>query len=561
MGGPYDYMVVDPVSSPRRYRDDVIEKVVTLPHSYFPTQHRHRFVAVAHATAGLHQAVWMARWAGTDTEKGGGVAAARLAAVRRRFQLPTHLFLFASFNAYNKLGPHSLSAWVLILRRVPHSCLVLLDTQARLNKTHPVACAGDDAVCWADGDITKQHIYTFALEQGVTPSRFLFLPRLPLDAHLERLAAMDLCLDTFPYNAHTTGADALWAGLPVLTWPQRRFSGRVAASQLHASMCLSRVGGLSPTRMAADLDSWTGGDSNEQMVYTAFSERMRKWTHRPTATLEDPSAMRAFVDAVFADRAEGVFSWSIPEGVSAPESGQFGLFPYLRPVAMRLPPHVVDFRRVVSAPHGRLTVASRAHYVDMAVFFAYNSDALLTWRSCLEQERWRAPLFDAVQFTRHLETAYTRMWDRWQSGAPPIDIDVPWAPVTTTAERSASVASVFSSRVALSSSTPSSQCFSNATAAGAALQTHLPSHLTDRVGRRHLATWQWLVAVCVLEPDSGMLAATVHTTVGIAWQKVWGHQEGPDVVAVLGFNGEAPPPDFVWSMHVEEIFHVVCDDV
>ncbi len=561
MGGPYDYMVVDPVTSPRRYREDVLENIVTLPHSYFPTQHRNRYGAVAHATAGLHQAVWMARWAGIEIEQEGAVAAAQLAALRRRFQLPTHLFLFASFNAYNKLGPHSLSAWVLILRRVPHSCLVLLDTRARLNETRRVACAGNDVVCWADGDVTKQHIYTFALEHGVAPSRFLFLPRIPLDAHLERLAAMDLCLDTFPYNAHTTGADALWAGLPVLTWPQRRFSGRVAASQLHASMCLSRVGGLSSTRVAADLDSWTAGDSNEHVLYAEFTERMRQWTHRPTATLEDASAMSEFFDAVFAARAEGVFSWSVPEGVTLQENEEVGLFPYLRPVNAQLPPHVVDFRQVRSAPHGRLTVASRAHYVDMAVFFAYNSDALLTWRSCLEQERWRAPLFDSIQFTRYLEIAYTRMWEHWQqSGAPPIDIHVPGAATTSSPETSGLVASVFSTR-SVSSSAPSSPCFANATAAGAALRTHLQSHLTDLVGRRHFGTWQWLVAICVHEPDTGVLADTVHTTVGFAWQQALGHQQSPDVVAVLGFNGQAPPPDFVWSKHVVEIFHMVCDDV
>ena len=44
----------------------------------------------------------------------------------------------------------------------------------------------------------------------------------------------DLFLDTLPYTAHTTGSDALWAGLPLLTCLGSTFPGRVAASLLHA---------------------------------------------------------------------------------------------------------------------------------------------------------------------------------------------------------------------------------------------------------------------------------------------------------------------------------------
>jgi predicted O-linked N-acetylglucosamine transferase (SPINDLY family) len=43
-----------------------------------------------------------------------------------------------------------------------------------------------------------------------------------------------LFLDTLPYNAHTTGSDALWAGVPVVTRQGRAFPGRVAASLLQA---------------------------------------------------------------------------------------------------------------------------------------------------------------------------------------------------------------------------------------------------------------------------------------------------------------------------------------
>jgi predicted O-linked N-acetylglucosamine transferase (SPINDLY family) len=44
----------------------------------------------------------------------------------------------------------------------------------------------------------------------------------------------DLFLDTWPCNAHTTASDALWAGVPVITFTGQTFASRVAASLVHA---------------------------------------------------------------------------------------------------------------------------------------------------------------------------------------------------------------------------------------------------------------------------------------------------------------------------------------
>jgi predicted O-linked N-acetylglucosamine transferase (SPINDLY family) len=57
---------------------------------------------------------------------------------------------------------------------------------------------------------------------------------MPLSEHLARYRQADLFLDTFPYNAHTTASDALWAGLPILTLMGQSFASRVAASLLNA---------------------------------------------------------------------------------------------------------------------------------------------------------------------------------------------------------------------------------------------------------------------------------------------------------------------------------------
>lgn len=70
---------------------------------------------------------------------------------------------------------------------------------------------------------------------GIDPGRILFATHLPREEHLARIPLADLVLDTLPYNAHTTTADALIMGVPVLTCLGTTFAGRVAASLLRAT--------------------------------------------------------------------------------------------------------------------------------------------------------------------------------------------------------------------------------------------------------------------------------------------------------------------------------------
>lgn len=70
--------------------------------------------------------------------------------------------------------------------------------------------------------------------RGIDPDRLIFAAPLPHAEHLARLGLADLFLDTFPYTAHTTASDALFAGLPLLTRIGETFPSRVAASLLRA---------------------------------------------------------------------------------------------------------------------------------------------------------------------------------------------------------------------------------------------------------------------------------------------------------------------------------------
>ena len=97
--------------------------------------------------------------------------------------------------------------------------------------------ARDDAVLWLlTGHPRMQTNLRLEAERaGVDPARLIFAPTLPQDEHLARLGCADLALDTLPYGAHTTGCDALWMGVPMLTCRGPTFAGRVGASLLRAS--------------------------------------------------------------------------------------------------------------------------------------------------------------------------------------------------------------------------------------------------------------------------------------------------------------------------------------
>jgi protein O-GlcNAc transferase len=94
--------------------------------------------------------------------------------------------------------------------------------------------ARSDAVLWllAGHPRSQANLRAEARRADVDPGRLIFAPLLPQKEHIARLRCADLALDTLPYGAHTTGADALWAGVPTLTCRGATFAGRVGASLL-----------------------------------------------------------------------------------------------------------------------------------------------------------------------------------------------------------------------------------------------------------------------------------------------------------------------------------------
>lgn len=130
---------------------------------------------------------------------------------RAEHGLPSDVFVYCSFNKPYKILPNVFACWMRILKSVTASVLWLQST--------------DDTV------ITN--LKRAAQKAGVDPDRLIFAGRTPTTAdHLARYRLADLFLDTYPYTAHTTANDALWAGLPVLGLSGETFAARVSESLL-----------------------------------------------------------------------------------------------------------------------------------------------------------------------------------------------------------------------------------------------------------------------------------------------------------------------------------------
>ncbi|MFA6310348.1 MAG: tetratricopeptide repeat protein [Sterolibacterium sp.] len=177
----YDYILADRYVIPDEHRQFYSEKVVYMPDAYFPTD--------------------------------GSVKITERTPTRSECGLPETGFVFCSFSHDYKISPPLFDVWMRLLGGVPGSVLWLMSR----------------------GELYQNNLRKEARIRGVDPARLIFASRVPLvEDHLARYRQADLFLDTHPYNAHTTAADALMAGLPVVTYMGNAFPARVAGSLLNA---------------------------------------------------------------------------------------------------------------------------------------------------------------------------------------------------------------------------------------------------------------------------------------------------------------------------------------
>lgn len=178
---PYvDYLIADKITIPEESQHYYREKILYLPHCYLPR----------------------------DT----AVRPADSVPSKSAFGLPEQGAVFCSFNHDYKINPPVFSTWMDLLRENKNSVLWLM----KLN---------EDA---------QNNLLKSAAFYDVDPKRLVFAGRVPrVEDHLARYRHVDVFLDTFPYNGHTTASDALFAGAPVVTMRGGSFASRVASSLLN----------------------------------------------------------------------------------------------------------------------------------------------------------------------------------------------------------------------------------------------------------------------------------------------------------------------------------------
>jgi predicted O-linked N-acetylglucosamine transferase (SPINDLY family) len=118
---------------------------------------------------------------------------------------------FGSLNNFCKVNPAVLDLWARVLTAVPDSRLLLL----------------------AQPGAHRQRVLERLAQDGVAPERVTFAPFQPRLDYLALHQQVDLGLDTFPYNGHTTSLDAYWMGVPVVTRVGETVVGRAGWSQLN----------------------------------------------------------------------------------------------------------------------------------------------------------------------------------------------------------------------------------------------------------------------------------------------------------------------------------------
>ena len=172
-----DYFIADSTAVPASAEAFFAEKIARLPHSYLPASHRSFPIAPIPA----------------HSEE----------------SLPEGKFIFCAFHRHEKIDPAAFRSWMRVLRAVP------------------------DSVLWLQQGAGEKNLRLHARDAGIDPARLVFARHREHAEHLARQRLADLFLDTRCWNAHTTGADALWYGVPLVTFPGEHPVSRLSASLLH----------------------------------------------------------------------------------------------------------------------------------------------------------------------------------------------------------------------------------------------------------------------------------------------------------------------------------------
>ncbi|MEO1022074.1 MAG: TDP-N-acetylfucosamine:lipid II N-acetylfucosaminyltransferase [Bacteroidota bacterium] len=120
---------------------------------------------------------------------------------------------FGCFNNPTKLNDTLLEQWADIMGQVPNSRLMLKSKQY-------------------NSEIFRQSVIQRFTALGIEEERVLFEGESAHDVLLAAYNKVDIALDPRPYSGGLTTCEALWMGVPVITYPGETFAGKHAATHL-----------------------------------------------------------------------------------------------------------------------------------------------------------------------------------------------------------------------------------------------------------------------------------------------------------------------------------------
>jgi predicted O-linked N-acetylglucosamine transferase (SPINDLY family) len=174
-------------------------------------------------------------------------------------ELPAQSNGFITFGCLNnlcKVNGSVLRLWARVLAEVPQSRLMVLSP--------------DDG-----GDKSMLELFG---KEGIDPNRIDITHRASHRQYLEQYHKIDIGLDTFPYNGHTTSLDALWMGVPVVTLVGKTVVGRAGLSQL-ANLGLTELAAETPTNTSPSPRNWP---ATSRVYPTCAKPSVRACNHPPS---------------------------------------------------------------------------------------------------------------------------------------------------------------------------------------------------------------------------------------------------------------------------------------
>jgi predicted O-linked N-acetylglucosamine transferase (SPINDLY family) len=207
------HMVTDALVTPCEQHTLYRERLLLLPRSYQLNDHAQIYAHLLRPEppAGPDSSAVSSANGSADGSRG----MPKIQSASRRRELT-----IANFNQLMKISPDVFAVWTGAMRRVSGVRLLLLTGVTSVHVAYPSAA---------------RNLRAEIASHGVRIVRLQHAGVMKKPSHLMRAAGCHVGVDTLSYNSHTTGADSLWAGLPLLTLPGRAFSARVGFSLVSSS--------------------------------------------------------------------------------------------------------------------------------------------------------------------------------------------------------------------------------------------------------------------------------------------------------------------------------------